>query len=113
VPGEVRACGGCDARQKPRRPHLAFKLHLWVGFLRKRGVIVFEKSESRIRFQCSPTNPLGIHLAEFADELAGMGWDLETLGDDDLGLLEMVYGPESQIENASQIRTNRLEFSLN
>jgi hypothetical protein len=67
----------------------------------------------------NPPRVAGICLAEFADELSGMGWDLETLSDVDLGLLQMVYGPDSQFEReprigkVSQIGTVRLEFSLN
>ena len=53
-------------------------------------------------------------MADFADELAAMGWDdLEMLSDADLELLRMVYEPDSQVENASQIENGRQAYCLN
>jgi hypothetical protein len=44
-------------------------------------------------------------LGDLADDFAAMGWDLETVSETDLKVLEQVVGPVSQTETPAQIET--------
>jgi hypothetical protein len=86
------------------------------------GLTVPESSKTTVRMGALRGSQLEVpltSLGDFADDLAAMGWDLETVSETDLEVLGTVLGSVSQnetgsqTETRSQIETERMVVSLN